>query len=103
MCIGKHEYHVPGMVWGPCVTMMRSNLLILFFFLESIYCPGSFTYGVKSNPPFADVSYDVRVLHEQRTNTGGTMEHTCVCDVLFVIFLSLKITVAWLTYSGKLK
>ena len=30
MCIGMQEYDVPGMACGPCVSMMRSNLLKFF-------------------------------------------------------------------------
>ena len=37
MCVGMHEYYVPRKVCGLCVLIMtRSNLLILFWFLESI-------------------------------------------------------------------
>ena len=32
MCIGMQECHVPGMVCGPCVLMMRSNLSNFFGF-----------------------------------------------------------------------
>ena len=46
MCIGMQEYYVPGMVCGPCVLMMRNNLLNFFReVLEIVYCLGSFTLG----------------------------------------------------------
>ena len=59
MCIGMQEYYVPGMVCGPCVLMMRRNLLNFFVFLESVFCLGSFTLGVKNNPPFVHVCCEV--------------------------------------------
>ena len=31
-CSGMQEYHVPGIVCGPCVFMLRSNLFNLFVF-----------------------------------------------------------------------
>ena len=37
MCIGMQEYYVPGVVCGPCVLMMRSNLLNFFFFRAFIF------------------------------------------------------------------
>ena len=37
MCVGMHEHYVPGMVCGSCVAIMRSNWLIFFCFLESVW------------------------------------------------------------------
>ena len=30
MCVGTHEYDVPGMVCGPCVLMMHTQQLVDF-------------------------------------------------------------------------
>ena len=37
VCIGTHEPYVPGMVCGRCLSMMRSNSFIFFYFLEGIW------------------------------------------------------------------